>query len=103
MSWRSYIDDSPEKLLIRFVELCEEIAGREEELGMILSEEKRARARGFHTSESSTVTGQERDAALAAVEDTAEYLKRRGDLAALREEKEVLVRLLERSDAPSAQ
>ncbi len=88
--------------MLRFVELCEEIAGREEELGMILAEEKRSRANGFHTSEATTVTGQERDASLAAVEDTAEYLKNRGALAALREEKEVVTRLLDRSYAPAA-
>ncbi len=102
MSWQSYLSEPPEKLLIRYVELAEEIAGREEELGMILAEEKRSRASGFHTSEATTVTGQERDASLAAVEDTAEYFKRRGELAALREEKEVLVRLLDRSYADPA-
>ncbi len=103
MTWQSYLSEPPEKLLVRFVELCEEIAGREEELGMILSEEKRSRAAGFHNSESTTVTGQERDASLAAVEDTAEYLKGRGALAAMREEKEVLLLILERSDARPAQ
>ncbi len=99
MTWQHYLSETRDELLPRYVELSEEIAGREEELGVILSEEKRSRASGFHNSESTTVTGQERDASLAAVEDTAEYLKRRGELAALREEKEVVVRLL---DAPAA-
>ncbi len=99
MTWQSYLSEPTEKLLIRYVEIAEEIAGRAEELGAILAEEKRARAQGFHTSESSSVAGQERDASLAAVEDTAEYLKRRGELEALREEKDVLIRLLDRSYA----
>ncbi len=95
MSWQSYLSEPHEKLLVRFTELCEEIAGREEELGMILSEEKRNRARGFHDSESTSVSGQERDATLAATEDSAEFFKRKGELLALREEKEVLIRLLD--------
>ena len=97
MTWQHYLSEPHEKLLVRYVELSEEIAGREEELGIILAEEKRARAQGFHASESTSVAGQERDASLAAVEDTAEYLKRRGELAALREEKEVVVRILDAS------
>ncbi len=100
MTWQSYLSEPEEKLLIRYVEITEEIAGRAEELGAILAEEKRARAQGFHTSESSSVAGQERDASLAAVEDTAEYLKRRGELEALREEQSVLAMLLERHASP---
>ncbi len=99
MTWQAYLDYSPEKLLVRLLDIQEEIAGREEELGIILAEEKRSRANGFHTSESSSVSGQERDASLAATEDSAEFFKRKGQLLALREEKEVLIRLLEGTDA----
>lgn len=100
MTWQSYLSESPDKLWVRFVELSEEIAGRIEELGIIQAEEKRSRAMGYHESESTTVTGQERDASLRATEDLAEYFKRRGELEALREEQTVVRMLLER-DASS--
>lgn len=95
MTWQSYLSEPKEKLWVRYVELTEDIAGRCEEIGAILAEEKRSRAQGYHNSESSSVSGQERDASLNATDDTAEYLRRRGELDALKEERDLIGRLLD--------
>lgn len=90
MSWQHYLKDTRDALLPRYVEICEDVAGRCEELGFLLSEEKRARASGYHQSESTTVSGQERDASLATTDISADILKLRGELEALKEERDLL-------------
>ena len=98
MTWQHYLKETRDELAPRFVELCEDIAGRSSELGFLLSEEKKARAAGFHESESTTVSGQERDASLATVDISTDIVRLRGELEALKEERDLLRWLL---DAPS--
>ncbi len=99
MTWQHYLSDTRDELLPRYVELCEESATRAEELAMVLAEEKRARASGMHHSEFSSATGRDQDASLEAVSYSTEYIKLRGELEALREERDLLRWLL---DAPGA-
>lgn len=90
MTWQHYLKDTRDELLPRYVDLCEDVAGRCEELGFLLSEEKRARALGYHQSEATTVSGQERDASLATTDISVDILKLRGELEALKEERDLL-------------
>ncbi len=99
MTWQHYLKETRDALLPRFVELCEDIAGRSSELGFLLSEEKKARASGFHQSEATTVSGQERDASLATVDISTDIVRLRGELEALKEERDLIRFLLD--DAPS--
>ncbi len=100
MTWQHYLKETRDALAPRFVELCEDIAGRYQELGFLQSEEKRSRAQGYHQSESTTVSGQERDASLATVEISADVVKLRGELEALKEERDLLRWILDGLDAP---
>lgn len=97
MTWQHYLKDTPDSLVPRYVELCEDIAGRCQELGFLLSEEKKARAQGWHQSESTTVSGQERDASMATVDISSDILRLRGELEAGREERDLLRWLLDGS------
>ncbi len=70
---------------------------------MVLAEEKNARASGMHHSEFSSATGRDQDASLEAISYSTEYIKLRGELEALREERDLLRWLLDRSvDATDA-
>ncbi len=100
MTWQHYLTDTRDELLPRYVELCEESATRAEELAMVLAEEKRARASGMHHSEFTSATGRDQDAALEAVSYSTEYIKLRGELEALREERDLIRYVLD--NAPAA-
>lgn len=95
MTWQHYLKETRDELLPRYVELCEESATRAEELAMVLADEKRARASGIHHSEFSSATGRDQDASLEAVSYSTEYIKLRGELEALREERDLLRWLLD--------
>ncbi len=99
MTWQRYLKETRDELLPRYVELCEESATRAEELAMVLCDEKRARASGIHHSEFSSATGRDQDASLEAVSYSTEYVKLRGELEALREERDLLRWLLDAGTA----
>ncbi len=97
MTWQHYLSDDRDKLQIRYVELSEEIAGRSEELGFLLSEEKRQRAHEWKSSEWTSVSGKDAEASAKTADVSADYLKLRGELEALKEEQAVVRWVLDAS------
>jgi chromosome segregation ATPase len=98
MPWQHYLTDDRDKLEARYVELSEESASRAEELGMLQAEEKRTRARAWRESEFTSVSGRDAEASVEASDVSAEYLKLRSELEALREERDLLRWRLDASD-----
>lgn len=100
MTWQHYLKDTRDELLPRYVELCEDIAVRMEELAVVQVDEKTARVHGFKTSESTAVTGREWDATSEALSATSEVIKLRAELEAIREERELIRYILDSASGP---
>ncbi len=97
MTWQHYLKETRDELKPRYVELCEDIAMRAEELGMMTADEKRTRAHTWKASEFTTVSGRDSEASASTADLSADILKLRSELEAVREERDLLRWLL---DAP---
>jgi len=102
MTWQHYLSDTRDELLPRYVELCEEVAMRSEELGLLYADEKRARAEGFRNSEFTSVSGMEHSASLQATDVSCEIFKLKAELDAVREERDIVRFALDRSNGHAA-
>lgn len=95
VEFRAYLEQSNEKLTLRFLDVAAELAGLAEEIAMVHADERQEKVRGFHRSEEHTVSARERDADAQALNATITLFQLRGRAEALREEKEVLRFLLD--------
>lgn len=100
MTWQHYLTDTAETLIPRHVELCEDIASRIEELGFVQAEEKRKRAEVWKSSEFTSASGRDSEASAFSAEMTADIIKLRSELEALREERDLIRWILDAVDDP---
>jgi hypothetical protein len=88
--YTSYTFKSKLELMERYAKLISELANLNIELSEVLQDEHRTKYDAWQSSQEQSVNGRDRDAVIATINLTTELHKLRGEIIALKEEKELI-------------